>query len=77
MGLRLMHLFEELNKLGTTVIVATHNLGIVRQMAHPVMRLERGHLNTDEQQIFSDLGLDEPGQPSAGAPPGPGLESLH
>ena len=24
-GLRLMHLFEELNKLGTTVVIATHN----------------------------------------------------
>lgn len=77
MGLRLMHLFEELNKLGTTVIVATHNLGIVRQMAHPVMRLENGRLNMDEQQIISELGLDEPGRPTAAEPTGSGFDSIH
>jgi len=26
-GVRLMYLFEELNKMGTTVVVATHNEG--------------------------------------------------
>lgn len=77
MGLRLMHLFEELNKLGTTVIVATHNLGIVRQMAHPVMRLENGRLNTDEAEIISDLRLDEPGIGAGAAPAGPGFTRIH
>ncbi|MEK9673359.1 MAG: cell division ATP-binding protein FtsE [Rhodospirillaceae bacterium] len=77
MGLRLMHLFEELNKLGTTVIIATHNLSIVRQMAHPVMRLEAGRLNTNEQQIIQELGLDDPGRPSAEPPRRAGLVHLH
>ena len=44
MGYRLMHLFEELNKLGTTVVVATHNEAMVRELGHPVMRLDKGEL---------------------------------
>ena len=42
---RLMHLFEELNKMGTTVVVATHNEALIRRFAHPVMRLDHGDLD--------------------------------
>ncbi|HEY9163147.1 MAG TPA: ATP-binding cassette domain-containing protein, partial [Magnetovibrio sp.] len=42
MGFRLMHLFEELNKLGTTIVVATHNEAMVQQLGHPVMRIDGG-----------------------------------
>ena len=45
MGYRLMHLFEELNKLGTTVVVATHNETMVGELGHPVMRLDAGHMS--------------------------------
>lgn len=45
MGFRLMHLFEELNKLGTTIVVATHNEHMVRELGHPVMRLDGGSLS--------------------------------
>jgi cell division transport system ATP-binding protein len=41
---RLLHLFEELNKLGTTVVIATHNEGLVKRFAHSRLHLERGHL---------------------------------
>ena len=44
MGYHLMHLFEELNKLGTTIVVATHNEAMVRELGHPVMRLDKGAL---------------------------------
>ena len=44
LGLRLMHLFEELNKLGTTVIIATHNNQLVESMGYPCMRLDEGWL---------------------------------
>lgn len=44
MGFRLMHLFEELNKLGTSIVVATHNEAMVSQLGHPVMRLDAGSL---------------------------------
>jgi cell division transport system ATP-binding protein len=47
MAFRLMHLLEELNKLGTTIVVATHNTGLVRQLGHPTMRLDSGRLTVN------------------------------
>lgn len=44
MGFRLMHLFEELNKLGTTIVVATHNEAMVDKLGHPIMRIDGGGL---------------------------------
>jgi cell division transport system ATP-binding protein len=41
---RLMHLFEELNKLGTTVIIATHNEAMVRELGRPILKLNAGRL---------------------------------
>jgi cell division transport system ATP-binding protein len=43
-AMRLMYLFEELNKLGTTVVIATHNANLVSRMPHPRLHLEDGHL---------------------------------
>jgi cell division transport system ATP-binding protein len=39
-GLRLLYLFEELNKLGTTVVVATHNESLVARFRHRQLRIE-------------------------------------
>ncbi len=39
-GVRLMYLFDELNKLGTTVLIATHNEGLVQRFRHPQLRIE-------------------------------------
>ncbi len=48
MGARLMRLFMELNKRRrTTVIIATHDLGLVRQVEAPVYRLTKGLLVQD------------------------------
>jgi len=41
---RLMYLFEELNKMGTTVVVATHAETLIRRFDHPVLRLDAGTL---------------------------------
>jgi len=41
---KLMHLFVELNKMGTTIIFATHQQDIVRKHKKPVLRLEKGRL---------------------------------
>lgn len=43
-GMRLMYLFEELNKLGTTVVVATHNEVLVNKLPYPRMHLENARL---------------------------------
>jgi cell division transport system ATP-binding protein len=44
MGERLMRLFEELNRLGTTLVIATHDTSLPRRFAHPVLRLDDGRL---------------------------------
>ena len=41
---RLMHLLRSLHRLGTTVVVATHNERLVRQHGFPVLRLAGGRL---------------------------------
>ena len=38
-GMRLMHLFDELHRMGTTIVVATHNRGLVEQFGHPQLHL--------------------------------------
>lgn len=42
MGRKLLYLFEELNRQGTTVVIATHDEDIVRTFGHPELRLENG-----------------------------------
>ena len=49
MARRLMHLFVELNKLGTTTVVASHDLELVSEMGGAIMRLENGHLTHSPQ----------------------------
>ncbi len=44
MGERIMRLLVELNKLGTAVIVATHDLTLVRRMRKNILRLKDGRL---------------------------------
>lgn len=41
---RLMRLFVELNRRGTTVIIATHNEGLIRTFPFPRMHLANGRL---------------------------------
>jgi cell division transport system ATP-binding protein len=43
-ALRLLHLFVELNKIGTTVVIATHDHALIQRFGHPVLRLEGGRL---------------------------------
>jgi len=48
MGIRLMHLFEELNRLGTSVVIATHNMHLVERLGHRQLRLDGGQLRVKE-----------------------------
>ena len=43
-ALRLLHLFEELNRLGTTVLIASHNAAMIERLGHPVLHLAGGRL---------------------------------
>ncbi len=42
LAIRLLYLFEELNRLGTTVVIATHNKSLVSRFRHPILRLAKG-----------------------------------
>ena len=67
MAQRLMHLFAELNKVGTTTVIATHDMNLVETMNAPQLRLSAGRLKQFDPQgqlkqprkSFSELPLPD------------------
>ena len=61
MAARLLHLFESLNRLGTTVVVATHDFHLLGriQNAH-MMRLEAGRLHGSDRRAAQPAGEARP-----------------
>lgn len=51
-GYRLLRLFEELNKIGTTVIVATHNKNLIAEFSYPELELYQGRLLSRGREAF-------------------------
>lgn len=49
-GLKLLHLFEELNRLGTTVVIATHDEDIVRRFGHDRLDIQNGALRLHKNE---------------------------
>jgi len=47
MGARLLKLFQSLNRLGTTVLIASHDEALARRSGATVLRLEGGRLTGD------------------------------
>lgn len=45
---RLLHLFEQLNRMGTTIILATHELYLLEKFDYPRMLLNDGELTIHE-----------------------------
>ncbi len=50
MALRLLRLFEEMNKLGTTLVIATHNEALVTRLGHDRIHLENGELTVERNR---------------------------
>jgi cell division transport system ATP-binding protein len=50
-AVRLMHLFQELNRLGTTVVVATHNRTLAGRIGHRRLRMEHGRLWMEHPKV--------------------------
>ena len=63
-ALRLLYLFEELNKLGTTVVIATHNEAMVRRFRYPVLRLMEAGVSVDSALRASPLIAGPEGVPA-------------
>ncbi len=49
-ALRLLYLFEELNRMGTTVVIASHNEALIERFNHPVLRLKDGDLTVQPRR---------------------------
>jgi cell division transport system ATP-binding protein len=47
LAVRLLRLFEELNRVGTTVVIATHNEPLVARFGHQRLHLDSGELQTE------------------------------
>lgn len=45
---RLVHLFAELNRMGTTIIIATHDLSMLKKFDYPRMLLDEGEIAVHE-----------------------------
>lgn len=46
-GYRLMNLFEQLNRMGTTIVIATHSMQIMDRFNHRKLVLDNGHIRVD------------------------------
>ncbi len=53
---RLMQLLAELNRLGTTVVVATHNVPLVRRFPGPALVLEAGQVRLEPARAVAGEG---------------------
>lgn len=47
-GFKLLNLFEQLNRMGTTILIATHNHLLIDKFPHPCLLLERGSLRIEK-----------------------------
>lgn len=45
----IMALFEDFNRIGTTVMIASHDLALIARLRHRVLRLREGRLVGDEE----------------------------
>ena len=57
-GFRLMGLFEQLNRMGTTIVIATHNTAIMEKFVHPQLVLDQGHLSIEEPKGWIRRKID-------------------
>lgn len=46
-GFRLMNLFEQLNRMGTTILIATHNQAMMEKFNHSRLILDKGSLTVE------------------------------
>ena len=52
-----MKLFDEINKMGTTIVMVTHSEKIVNDMCKRVIQLDGGVIVRDEEKGVYNLGI--------------------
>ena len=57
-GFRLMHLFEQLNRMGTTIVIATHSQSIMDKFGHPRLVLESGNLHVHDNANWVQKNIE-------------------
>lgn len=55
-AIRILKLFVELNRLGTTVLIASHDEDLVARSGQPVLHLDKGRLRTFGRGVGERLG---------------------
>ena len=45
-----MKLLDRINRSGTTILMATHDVAIVDQMRKRIVQLEKGHIIRDQER---------------------------
>lgn len=60
----ILHLFESFNRVGVTVLVATHDLSLIAKMPYPAITLREGQLISSQTMLNSDSAV-EPNQADA------------
>jgi len=43
-GRRLLRLFSEMNRMGTTILIATHDITLIREIPADILRIKDGQL---------------------------------
>ncbi len=56
LSLDIIRLFEEFNALGTSVLIATHDLGLIARMKYRTLTLKQGTMITDGLSLTNDAG---------------------
>ena len=49
LSLDIMKLFERFNQVGVTVLIASHDLGLIRSLDHRIIELDHGEVVSDER----------------------------
>ena len=57
-GYRLLSLFEQLNRMGTTIVIATHNEQMMDHFNHPKLILDAGELRVQKPKNLMKNKLD-------------------
>lgn len=50
-GFRLLNLFDQLNRMGTTIVIATHDQHMIERFGHPRLVLDDGHLHIEDSPV--------------------------